>query len=101
MRDLLVRYPMDHDDKDRTPVYAVDVTPWPRCDAEASPERGYYYHPDTRRVSPSSPAGHTTLKIHARIITSKHVEDEVVVRWKRAAELPRQDRFSYWLSPVP
>ena len=27
------------------PVYAVDVSVWPRCDAEASPERGYYYHP--------------------------------------------------------
>jgi hypothetical protein len=23
----------------------VDVTTWPRCDAECSPERGYYYHP--------------------------------------------------------
>lgn len=45
MQGLLARYPMAHDDKDRTPVYAVDVTPWPRCDAEASPERGYYYHP--------------------------------------------------------
>jgi hypothetical protein len=26
-------------------VFAVDVTTWPRCDAECSPERGYYYHP--------------------------------------------------------
>jgi hypothetical protein len=26
-------------------VVAVDVTTWPRCDAECSPERGYYYHP--------------------------------------------------------
>jgi hypothetical protein len=26
-------------------VSAVDVTTWPRCDAECSPERGYYYHP--------------------------------------------------------
>jgi hypothetical protein len=23
----------------------VDVTTWPRCDAECSPSRGYYYHP--------------------------------------------------------
>jgi hypothetical protein len=59
VRGLLARYPMVHDDKDRTPVYAVDVTPWPLCDAEASPERGFCYHPDTRQVSPSSPAGHT------------------------------------------
>jgi DDE superfamily endonuclease len=26
-------------------VFAVDVTTWPRCDAECSPERGNYYHP--------------------------------------------------------
>jgi DDE superfamily endonuclease len=26
-------------------VFAVDVTTWPRCDAECSPERAYYYHP--------------------------------------------------------
>ena len=23
----------------------MDVSPWPRCDAEARPERGYLYHP--------------------------------------------------------
>lgn len=27
------------------PVYAIDLSVWPRCDAEASPERGFYYHP--------------------------------------------------------
>jgi Transposase DDE domain len=26
-------------------LFAVGVTTWPRCDAECSPERGYYYHP--------------------------------------------------------
>jgi DDE superfamily endonuclease len=26
-------------------VFAVDVTTWPRCDAECSPQRGYSYHP--------------------------------------------------------
>ena len=35
------------------PVFAVDVTTWPRCDAECSPERGYYYHPS--RHSPGQP----------------------------------------------
>jgi DDE superfamily endonuclease len=45
MRDLLACHPMTCDGRDHTPVYAVDVTTWPRCDAESSPERGYYYHP--------------------------------------------------------
>ena len=41
LRDLLVSNLPDAD----PPVFAVDVTTWPRCDAECSPERGYYYHP--------------------------------------------------------
>jgi len=43
------------------PVYAVDLSDWPRCDAETSPERGFYYHPS--RHSPdnrSLPAGPTS-----------------------------------------
>jgi hypothetical protein len=27
------------------PDFAVDATTWARCDAECSPERGFYYHP--------------------------------------------------------
>jgi hypothetical protein len=41
LRDLLVRSLPDADPL----VFAVDVTTWPRCDAECSPGRGYYYHP--------------------------------------------------------
>jgi hypothetical protein len=41
LRDLLVSVLPDAD----PPVFAVDVTTWPRCDAECSPERGSYYHP--------------------------------------------------------
>jgi hypothetical protein len=41
LRDLLVSS-LPHPDP---LVFAVDVTTWPRCDAECSPERGYYYHP--------------------------------------------------------
>ena len=41
LRDLLVRFLPDADPL----VFAVDVTTWPRCDAECSPCRGYYYHP--------------------------------------------------------
>jgi hypothetical protein len=41
LRDLLVSVLPSADPL----VFAVDVTTWPRCDAECSPERGYYYHP--------------------------------------------------------
>ena len=42
LRRLLARHPLTGSE---TPVYAVDASVWPRCDAECSPERGYYYHP--------------------------------------------------------
>src|SRR5579863_1654492 len=29
----------------QTSWYAVDASVWPRCDAETSPERGFYHHP--------------------------------------------------------
>jgi hypothetical protein len=45
LRGLLARHPLALGDTDETPVYAVDVSVWPRCDAETSPERGFYYHP--------------------------------------------------------
>jgi hypothetical protein len=41
LRDLLAGSLPDADPR----VFAVDVTTWPRCDAECSQERGYYYHP--------------------------------------------------------
>ena len=39
LRELLGRSPLD----DGQPVYALDISAWPRDDAETSPERGYYY----------------------------------------------------------
>lgn len=39
MRDLLVAYRPAH----WPAVFAVDTSSWPRCDAETSPERGFYY----------------------------------------------------------
>lgn len=53
LRELLAHQPMANDDQDRPPVYAVDVSSWPHCDAECSPERGYYYHPP--RLSAGQP----------------------------------------------
>jgi hypothetical protein len=44
LRDLLARVPLAGAENE-PPVYAVDVSVWDRCDAECSPERGYYYHP--------------------------------------------------------
>jgi Transposase DDE domain len=41
LRDLLASSLPDADPL----VFAVDVTTWPRCDADCSPERGHCYHP--------------------------------------------------------
>jgi DDE superfamily endonuclease len=55
LRDLLVRHPLAG--SAATPVYAVDTSVWPRCDAECSPERGYYYHPSRHSAGQPIVAG--------------------------------------------
>ena len=44
LRDLLAGQHVGGSAKERPAIYAVDTSAWPRCDAECSPERGYYYH---------------------------------------------------------
>ncbi len=46
-----------HAPDDGPAVYAVDQSVWPRCDAEASPERGYYYHPSRHSAGQPIVAG--------------------------------------------
>jgi hypothetical protein len=41
LRDTLVA----HRPADWPAIFAVDASSWPRCDAETSPQRGFYYHP--------------------------------------------------------
>src|SRR5215204_4464533 len=59
LRKLLAHHPLAGAERE-TPVYAVDASVWPRCDAECSPQRGFYYHPATPPASPSSQAGLTS-----------------------------------------
>ncbi len=54
LRALLARYPLAGGEPS---VYAVDVSVWPRCDAEASPERGFYYHPSRHSAGQPIVAG--------------------------------------------
>jgi hypothetical protein len=42
---------------DTQPVYAVDLSVWSRCDAETSPERGFYYHPSRHSAGQPIVAG--------------------------------------------
>jgi hypothetical protein len=53
LRYLLVRFVPDADPL----VVAVEVTAWPRCDAECSPERGLYYHPSRHSAGQPIVAG--------------------------------------------
>jgi hypothetical protein len=55
LRELLARHPLAGGAA--TPVYAVDTSLWPRCDAERSPERGYYYHPSRHSAGQPIVAG--------------------------------------------
>jgi DDE superfamily endonuclease len=54
LRRLLACYPLAGSE---TPVYAVDASVWPRCDAECSPERGFYYHPSRHSAGKPIVAG--------------------------------------------
>ncbi len=53
VRDLLAHQPLDAG----LPIYAVDATTWPRCDAETSPQRGLYYHPSRHSAGQPIVAG--------------------------------------------
>ena len=46
-------HPLD----DAQRIYAVDCSAWARCDAEASPERGFYYHPSRHSAGQPIVAG--------------------------------------------
>lgn len=52
-RLLLAHQPL----ADTPPVYAVDVSGWPRRDAEISPGRGFYYHPSRHSAGQPIVAG--------------------------------------------
>jgi hypothetical protein len=52
-RALVAKHPL----ADGQPVYALDVSVWPRCDAEASPERGFAYHPSRHSAGQPIVAG--------------------------------------------
>src|SRR5215211_1123610 len=54
LRRLLARHPLAESE---TPIYAVDVSVWDRCDAECSPERGFYYHPSRHSAGKPIVAG--------------------------------------------
>ena len=56
LRKLLTRHPLASTEGE-TPVYAVDASVWVRCDAETSPERGYYYHPSRHSAGQPIVAG--------------------------------------------
>ena len=56
LRNLLARLRLA-EDRGRARVYAVDRSSWPRCDAECSPDRGYYYHPSRHSAGQPIVAG--------------------------------------------
>ena len=57
LRDSLSRHTLEDGGSGDPPIYAVDVSVWPRCDAQTSPERGYYYHPSRHSAGQPIVAG--------------------------------------------
>src|SRR3712207_969966 len=57
LRRLLSRHPLGDGTLGAPSIYAVDVSVWARCDAETSPERGYYYHPSRHSAGQPIVAG--------------------------------------------
>ncbi len=57
LRELLAQLPPAGEGDRLSSVYAVDVSVWSRCDAEASPGRGYYYHPSRHSAGQPIVAG--------------------------------------------
>jgi hypothetical protein len=57
LRELLARHPLAGAVVGEPPVHGVDVSVWDRCDAECSPERGYYYHPSRHSAGQPIVAG--------------------------------------------
>ncbi len=62
LRDLLARNPVA-EAADEQLVYGVDVSVWPRCDAECSPERGFYYHPSRHSSGQPIVAGRMGISV--------------------------------------
>jgi DDE superfamily endonuclease len=58
VRDLLVEQIPSYGIPEGGPaIFAVDRSVWSRCDAEASPERGYYHHPSRHSAGQPIVAG--------------------------------------------
>ncbi len=57
LRKLLARHPLALGGTDEAPVFAVDTSVWARCDAETSPQRGFYYHPSRHSAGQPIVAG--------------------------------------------
>jgi hypothetical protein len=57
LREILARRPLASGGADEPLVFAVDVSVWPRCDAECSPERAFYYHPSRHSAGQPIVAG--------------------------------------------
>jgi hypothetical protein len=53
LRAVVAQHPLP----DQLPVYAIDVSIWPRCAAETSPARGFYYHPSRHSAGQPIVAG--------------------------------------------
>lgn len=67
----LERLVASHHLEPQTTWFAVDASVWPRCDAETSPERGFYHHPYRQSHGQPMAGGLELLVARARPATSR------------------------------
>ena len=97
LRELLARHPLASAEGE-APVYAVDVSVWPRCDAEASPllKASITILRAIRLASPSWPAGPTS-SLHNSTSCARARERVGPPPWTCGAADPR--RMPTWPPP--
>jgi DDE superfamily endonuclease len=90
LRCLLV----EHRPVDWPLVFAVDASTWDRCDAECSPERGYYYSASKKGTSPSSTRSSTRRRICSTVAVTGSRKD--VMRSTSSGAVHESEAQSSW-----
>ena len=95
LRELLAHYYPLAGSGATPPVYAVDASVWPRCDAQTSPDRGHYYHPSRHSAGGPIVAGWAYLALRTRGADLNPIRPSAWSRCSRKYALLRSYRTGF------